>query len=196
MQIIEWQDFIKKNISSDKKPVSMTIGIFDGVHRGHQVLIKRIVSYNTEFTPAVVTFRQNPKTMSNEQLAVSNEQCDIQTFQQRLAMFEKIGVQIVIVIDFSEEFKQMRGAEFLQILLDHVNIGFFAVGSDFRCGYQLDTDAEVIKKFFNSYNIPTEIIPQVTEDSLPISSSRIRAAIAAGELTLVKLMLGHDIVTF
>jgi len=183
MQVIEWLQFLKNGISPETRQISMTVGIFDGIHRGHQALIERVVSHNRDFVPVVVTFRQNHKTKSK----------DILTFQQRLTKLENLGIQIVIVIDFTEEFKTKRGIEFLQILLKHGSIGFFTIGSDFRCGYQLDTDAEVIKKFFASHDIPVEIVPQVMEGSQPVSSSRIRSAIAQGDITLAQTMLGYNI---
>jgi len=181
MQIIDWDHFIKNGINIKEK-ASMTIGIFDGVHRGHQALIERVVSHNKDFIPAVVTFRENHKTGSRD---------DIQSFQERLAAFEKFGVQIVIVIDFTDEFKKMPGKDFLETLLKHGNTGFFAVGTNFRCGCNLDTDAEKIKNFFTSQKISAEIVPEVLESGLPISSSRIRAAIAAGDMELAERMLGR-----
>ena len=159
----------------------MTVGIFDGVHLGHQALLKRIVSHDSDILPVVVTFRQNHKIESG----------NILTFNQRQDIFESMGIQITVVIDFTEEFKKMSGIEFLKILLERGNIGFFAVGSGFRCGYQQDTDAEMIKKFFTSYDIPVKIIPKVMEGSLPVSSSRIRSAISAGNIELAQKMLGR-----
>jgi len=168
------------------KSSSMTVGIFDGVHLGHQALLKRIVSYDAGDTPVgktpvVVTFKQNRKIESG----------NIFTFNKRLDIFESVGIQITIVIDFTEEFKKMPGIEFLEILLKRGNVGFFAVGSGFRCGYQQDTDAEKIKNFFASHNIPMEIIPKVMEGSSPVSSSRIRSAISAGNIKSAQKMLGR-----
>jgi len=196
MKTIEWQQFLKDGISHNEKTSSMTVGIFDGVHIGHQALLKRIVSHNAGIkpvgetpmgikpvgeTPVVVTFKQNHK----------NESGNIITFKQRLDIFESMGIQITVVIDFTEEFKKMTGMEFLNILLERGNIGFFAVGSGFRCGYQQDTDAQMIKDFFTSHNIPAEIIPKVMEGDLPVSSSRIRSAISAGDIELAQKMLGR-----
>jgi len=183
MQLIKWQEFIKKGLRSEKK-TSVTIGIFDGVHLGHQALINKIVTYDKTYLPLIITFRKKTKP------GLKNVQKDIITFKQRLTMFKKLGIQITIVIDFTESFKQMPGIEFLEILLKRGNIGFFAVGNNFRCGCNLDTDAAAIKSFFNSQNIPAEIIPEVMEGSLPVSSSRIREAIAAGDTALANKMLG------
>jgi len=170
----------------------MTVGIFDGVHLGHQALLKRIISHDAgkmpvdgtsvDQTPVVVTFKQNHKIESG----------NILTFNQRLDIFKNMGIQITVVIDFTEEFKKMPGIEFLKILLKCGNVGFFAVGSGFRCGYQQDTDAEMIRNFFTSHKIPVEIIPKVMEGSLPVSSSRIRGAISAGDIELARKMLGRE----
>jgi riboflavin kinase/FMN adenylyltransferase len=181
MQIIEWRQFLEKEFPLDGKSSSMTVGVFDGVHTGHQALLKRIVSHNADKTPVVVTFRHNHKIESG----------NILTLKQRLDIFESLGIQITVIIDFTEAFKQMPGIEFLRILLKRGNVGFFAVGSGFKCGYQQDTDAEMIQNFFASHNIPAEIIPKVMEGSLPVSSSRIRSAISAGDNELAQKMLGR-----
>lgn len=191
MEIIEWQQFIENGFSSDGKLVSMTVGIFDGVHRGHQVLLRQVVSHNADYEPVVVTFRQNHKTYNHQPISNNAQQKEIISFQERLTMFKNIGIKTTIIVDFSQDFRQMLGKDFLQILLDHCNIGFFAIGCDFKCGYKLDTDAKSIQKFFSSHNIPVEIVPQIMEGSLPISSSRIREAISDGDLTLAKSMLGQ-----
>ena len=177
---------MEDGISHNGKSSSMTVGIFDGVHIGHQELLRRIVSRDAGMTPVgetsvVITFRHNHKIESG----------NILTFKQRLDIFESLGIQITVVIDFTEEFKRMPGIEFLEILLKRGNVGFFAVGSGFRCGYQQDTDAEMIQKFFTSHNIPAEIIPKVMEGALPVSSSRIRSAISAGDIELAQKMLGR-----
>jgi riboflavin kinase/FMN adenylyltransferase len=193
MQTITWEQFLQNGLALNGKKSSMTVGIFDGVHLGHQSLLKCIMSHNTDFIPVVVTFKENHKAGVRGQ-GTGNR--DIQSFHERLSMFEHIGIQITIVVDFTDEFKHIPGIEFLKLLLNQGSIGFFAVGSDFRCGYKLDTDAEVIQNFFSSNNIPVEIVPELCypskgmESGLPISSSRIREAIAAGNIELAQAMLG------
>lgn len=191
MKVIEWQQFLKSGLNLGKKLSSMTVGVFDGVHRGHQALIERVVSHSANYVPVVITFRENHKITNNEQLTINNEQRDIYSFQKRLEIFEKLGVQLTIVVDFSDEFRRMSGIEFLEILLKHGNVGFFAAGNNFRCGNGLDTSASEIQKFFASYGIPAEIVPEVLEGSAPVSSSRIREAVAAGDHSLAEAMLGR-----
>ncbi|MCL1955299.1 MAG: FAD synthetase family protein [Spirochaetes bacterium] len=179
MTEIDWPAFLENGLPLEQKKTSLTVGVFDGVHRGHQALIANIVSYNAEYVPVVVTFRE-PKIKDS-----------IQSFRQKAEMLESLGVKILVVIDFTESFKQIKGIEFLEILLKHGNLGFFTVGGSFRCGYQLDTSAQEIKTFFTSHNVPVTIFPEVMEGSLPVSSSRIRSAINSGDLRLAEVMLGR-----
>jgi len=188
MQVIEWRQFLEDGLPCKEKLSSMTIGVFDGVHRGHRSLIEKVVSHNADYTPVVITFRQNHKK--------SEHAHDIQTFRQKIEVLESMGVKITVVIEFTESFMRMPGIEFLEILLKHGNIGFLVVGSNFHCGYRLDTDAAAIQESFASRNIPLEIVPEVLEGGLPISSSRIRAAIANGDFPLAEKMLGYQINSF
>ena len=182
MRIIEWEHFLKKGLQPEGKKASVTVGVFDGVHRGHRALIELVVSHNADYTPVIFTFRENHK---NEKHAGN-----IQTFEQKAEMLAKLGIKILVVIDFTEPFKRMSGIEFLENLFKHIDIGFFAVGNNFRCGHGLDTNAEDVKNFFASRNIPVKIAAEVMESSLPISSSRIRAAIAEGDHKLAETLLG------
>jgi len=188
MQVIKWEKFILDGFNSaglnHEKPVSMTVGIFDGVHLGHQALIKKIVSHNADYTPVIITFRENHKLEYKAQK-------DIQDFPQRLQMFENLGIQITVVINFTDNFRKMPGQEFLEIIYSKGNIGYFAIGGNFRCGCGLDTSAEEIKKFFASRDIPAEIADEVMEGLLPVSSSRIRAAIKNNDIELAEKMLGR-----
>ncbi|MCL2722336.1 MAG: hypothetical protein FWD47_13485 [Treponema sp.] len=186
MKIINWDEFLKTEPPQNSQKTSMTVGIFDGVHRGHQVLLKNVVSYNKDYLPSVVTFRQNQKNKNDSQK-------DIQTFEQKLSSLENMGIKAAIIADLTETFKRTSGIDFLKILLKHGNIGFFAVGSNFRCGYALDTDVNTIKTFFTERKIPVQIQKEVMEGSQPVSSSRIRKAITSGDIELAQLMLGKNL---
>ena len=188
MQIIEWPEFLENGLPLGEKFSSLTVGVFDGVHLGHQALIRRVVSRNRNYVPAAITFVQNHKKASG---GIKEYPGDIQSFRQKTAMFESLGLEMVLAAEFTESFRQMSGNEFMRILLDRCKIGFFAVGSDFRCGYRLDTDASAIRQFFESRNIPVEIVADVMEGSKPVSSSRIRDAIVQGKLKHARAMLGY-----
>ena len=187
MQVIEWPQFLENGPRQGERLSSLTVGVFDGVHRGHQALIKRVVSHDNHYVPTVITFRQNHKKVHT---GGRNYPGDIQTLRQKIAVFSQLGLEITLVVEFTESFRRMSGAEFLRILHEHGNMGFIAVGSDFRCGYRLDTDARAIQQFYASRSIPADIVEGIMEGSRPVSSSRIRAAITGGKLKEAAHMLG------
>jgi riboflavin kinase/FMN adenylyltransferase len=201
MQIIDWPAFLENGLPIKDKKTSVTVGVFDGVHRGHKALIERVVSYNADYAPVVVTFRKNHKRDSQKSShkdtkaqRTQREELrffDILNFKQKTKILAELGVQILLIIDFTESFRNTGGIEFLQLLTERANVGFFAVGSGFRCGRDLDTDAAAIGGFLSSRGIPFETAPHVMEGGQPISSSRIRAAIAAGDTELAEAMLGR-----
>jgi riboflavin kinase/FMN adenylyltransferase len=186
----------------------MTVGVFDGVHMGHRALIERVVSHNADYLPVVVTFRENHKTantvkhLSEEIHAEAQRRggrkeeglgvVDILSFEQRTEILAGLGVQVLLVVDFTESFRRMSGKEFLEIVAERGNIGFFAVGCNFRCGYGLDTGAREISDFFAARKVPVEIESEVMEGGLPVSSSRIRACLADGDIQQAEAMLGRS----
>jgi hypothetical protein len=108
-----------------------------------------------------------------------------------MLLFESLGVSITVVIDFSESFRSMPGMDFLRILQQHGNMCFMAIGNNFRCGYQLDTDAFAIQECNARLGIQTCILQPLTEGSQPISSSQIRSIIAQGKLLDAATMLSR-----
>lgn len=188
LRIIEWPDFIKAG--SNPGPSAMTIGVFDGVHLGHQALIKRIVSVGPN--PTVVTFRENPKKI----VSPGNFSGDIFSLRQKLDVFEQMGVKRLILIDFSEEFSKLNGREFLNLLEDRGKMAFLVIGSNFRCGYRQDTGAENIESMNRRKGIPTEVIPPVAipleSGKEPVNSSRIRSAIISGDIRTASALMGRN----
>ena len=187
MQIIQWPEFLENALPLGGNRCAVTVGVFDGVHRGHKALIQRVVAH--EAVPVVVTFRQSHHKKAQD--SGREYSGSILSFRQKMAAFESLGVSITVVIEFSESFRRMSGADFLRILHEQGNMCFLAVGSNFRCGYRLDTDALAIQAFGSRLNIPTAIAPMLTEGSVQISSSQIRAAIGRGELKAAQAMLGY-----
>jgi riboflavin kinase/FMN adenylyltransferase len=168
-------------------PGAATIGVFDGVHRGHRELIRRVVEKGPN--PTVISFKETPKSF----LAPESYDGDIFSREQKLEVFESLGVRQVVLIDFSVNFSRMNGLGFIEVLEKRLNIVFLAVGSNFRCGYKQDTGAESIKTMNERGGIPTEIVPPVLETGLPVSSSRIRTAISQGDVAAAAALLGRNL---
>jgi riboflavin kinase/FMN adenylyltransferase len=189
MLVIEWPQFLEETLPPEGRPSAITVGVFDGVHRGHKALIERVVSQKEHAVPVVVSFRQSyNKKKTGDGWEYPG---DILTTRQKMAVFENLGVYITIIIEFSESFRRTSGADFLRILQEHGKMNFMAVGSNFRCGYQLDTGAAVIQKLNAALDIQTCVLQPLMEGSRPISSSHIRSAIAGGRLKEANVMLGR-----
>lgn len=190
MRVCEWSRFMAApsgGIGGEK--TALTVGVFDGVHRGHQALIGRIVREAPACIPAVVTFKQNPKQV----LRPETYRGDIVSPRRKMRIFEELGVKLVILIDFSANFSKLSGREFIDALRERGNPAYAVIGSNFHCGHNLDTDALRFKELNRRAGIRTEVVPPVVEGDLPVSSSRIRAAISRGELDTAAALLGRRV---
>ncbi|MFA6506953.1 MAG: FAD synthetase family protein [Treponemataceae bacterium] len=188
MNIVSWDSFVTQPLPFEAR--SATVGVFDGLHLGHRALIDRILTFDATLSPSVFTFLENPK----EILRPKDFDGNIFSLDQKLDAFEKLGVALTVLIDFSGNFGKLSGKDFVDLLKDRGKLRYLAVGSDFRCGYRLDTDAERIRSLNEADGIPTDIVTPVLWGGMPVSSSRIRTAIAAGNLVEATALLGRSFV--
>jgi len=184
MRVLEWNKFLDEGLPDGANNAAMTVGVFDGIHRGHKSLIERVIHHDECFVPVIITFRHNLKNQFRE----------ITSIRQKIEIFESIGAAITVVADLSESFRSMNGTEFLRLLRERCKMGFLAVGKNFRCGFRQDTDAEKIMEINAGFSIPTEILEVLSDEGLPISSSRIRMAISEGKLKSAETMLGRPFI--
>ena len=188
MRILEWETFIKEGLPVNNGFAAVTVGVFDGVHRGHRAIIERVTRCGRQALPVIVTFRKTQK--NSKPLYHGN----ITGFKQKTAIFQNMGLAVTVAADLSDTFRRISGEQFFNLLREHGKMGFLAVGSNFRCGHNLDTDAAAIEKMGAMKNIPVDIAEILTEEGSPISSSRIRKAINNGKLKEAALMLGRNYV--
>jgi riboflavin kinase/FMN adenylyltransferase len=184
MQVIDWQAFLEKD--GENPASAATVGVFDGVHIGHQALIRKTV--HSGYFPMVISFRKNPKQTLFSQIHFK----EIIALEEKLSLFEKMGVQKTVLIDFSESFRKLRGRDFIETLIEKGNTRILIIGHNFHCGYKLDTDAEAVKKTALERGIKAEIVPPVTANGERVSSSAIRAAINAGDFSKASAFLGFS----
>jgi riboflavin kinase/FMN adenylyltransferase len=165
----------------------MTIGGFDGIHRGHELLLKTVLSQNDHGEATVVTFLRSPKAL----LRPKDYPGDICTLAQKLEIFEGRGVAHTILIDFSKNFSTMSGRNFIEFLVTRGGLRRLVVGSNFRCGHRMDTGVEQIRELLVPGKIPVEVIESLMYGTAPVSSSRIRAALGEGDIALASELLGR-----
>ncbi|MDR1971890.1 MAG: FAD synthetase family protein [Treponema sp.] len=187
MLTIDWETFIDPaGRPLGEHSLGLSIGGFDGVHRGHQKLIGKVLDYAGSHggLGGIITFRQNPRSVLHPQSYPG----DIYSLPQKLKTLEGLGAAFTVLIDFSGDFSKLSGKEFIS-LLGRRRIAYLAVGANFRCGYRLDTDARGIQLLAGG--ALTEVVPPLKEGGAPVSSSRIRQAIGAGNLREASLLLGR-----
>ncbi|MFH2115004.1 MAG: hypothetical protein ABIJ86_10920, partial [Spirochaetota bacterium] len=110
---------------------------------------------------------------------------------QKLELMEAAGIQVCVLIDFSMNFSKMGGYDFISILVKSCGVRTFVVGSDFKCGHRLSTDALGVGQIARSLGSETDIVDPVRLDGDVISSSRIRATVSEGRMDQALAMLGR-----
>jgi riboflavin kinase/FMN adenylyltransferase len=193
MTVLSWDEFCggkRENGGIFRDKSAVTIGVFDGVHRGHRVLLQKAAA--SGFEPVVVTFRNHPRSIVAHRKAPKL----LITVEERLAIFEKEGVSVTVLIDFSQRFSILSGRAFLETLRKNAALAYMVIGSTFRCGHRGTVDAAEVARINAEAGIRTEIVEPVQEDGIPVSSSRIREALVEGNVALAERMLGRKLELF
>jgi riboflavin kinase/FMN adenylyltransferase len=185
VKVLAWDE--PGGFGREEGPLAAAVGVFDGLHLGHMRLIEEIFAQDG-LRKGVVTFRENPK----KTLRPSAFHGDIFTLEQKLDRFSSLGLDVCVLIDFSGDFSKLAGRKFLSLLRDRGDLRFLAVGSDFRCGYRLDTGADEIKSYYADLGVESRLLEPVLWSGHPVSSSRIRKAVVDGRLDDARAMLGRD----
>jgi riboflavin kinase/FMN adenylyltransferase len=192
---MSWDEAISPDGSAGDRRTAITIGVFDGVHRGHQALIAKIVQKAPDLLPAVITFRENPKRIAVPARSAKPQNAaregNILSLEQKTALFEKLGVGLCVVIDFSSGFCKLKGQDFFGLVRRFLHPVYAVIGSNFHCGYRRDTGAEEFRRLGEENGVEVEIAPPVLEGGLPVSSSRIRELLRAGDRAGAALLLGR-----
>lgn len=169
-------------------PAAITIGVFDGLHRGHLALIREVV--DTPHMAVVVTFQRHP----TEVLLHDSVPGFIMSLGQKRRMLRELGVDIGVIIDFNERFRRVPGREFLDRLAASFDLRRLVVGHDFRCGYRLDTDINVIREHFHDRGVEVVSVEPVEDGSTPVSSTRVRRLVMEGDVAAAAHLLGRPYV--
>ncbi len=177
------------SLATVSTPTAIALGNFDGIHRGHLEVIQPVLDWNGEaITKTVVTFDPHP-----QQYFTGQKRQLLTPYPERATILENLGIQQIVLLPFDRELVKLSPQEFVdRILVEKLQAKFVSVGEDFRFGNQRAGSAEDLVTITANYQIPTSIAPlaKTTEDSR-ISSSQIRAALLAADLTLVKELLGR-----
>ncbi|MBR2578206.1 MAG: FAD synthetase family protein [Erysipelotrichaceae bacterium] len=161
------------------------IGYFDGVHKGHQELIRRTVELSRlkGLEACLITFKPDP-----DEVISGKKNTHINSFKKRIKLFEKFGISTVIVIPFDEKLMKMSPSVFHQKILSKLNIDTLTCGFDFTFAYKGQGKA----KDLMDMGMKVEVVPELKYYGKKISSTRIKKALEAGNVSLAEKMLGYE----
>ena len=170
-------------------PVACTIGVFDGVHRGHAQLLARTVAAAQEIggIAVAVTFEPHPSAV----LDPGNVPPQLTTLDEKRERLIAAGIDRVVVVNFTREVSQWSAERFCERLLDRFDLRRLVVGAGFALGRQRRGDVEFLRRFGAAHGFTVETVEPVTEDGETISSTRVRSALVSGDVETAARLLGH-----
>jgi riboflavin kinase/FMN adenylyltransferase len=169
--------------------LALAIGVFDGVHLGHRAVLEsfRDSAIDRGLTPAVVTFDRHPIAL----LAPDRAPKMLSTIEQRIEQFAALGVEVVAVLPFDHDLRLMAPSGFVEdILVERLHARLVVVGEDFRFGQDRGGDPDLLRAMGPELGFDTDVIALVGSES-PISSTRIRELLAAGDVGAAAMLLGR-----
>lgn len=171
------------------------IGIFDGVHLGHQLLIKKMLAKAKDLhaKSLVITFFPHPAHVLRPDIDFKY----LISLKARMQLLERLGVDICLVIPFTSKFSRIPPENFIKsLLVDRLGVKALFVGEDFRFGSKRSGDVALFKAMALEYGYEMDGIKAVSQDGEIISSTRIRKLVMQGDLKGAKKLLGRDFSCF
>ena len=168
----------------------LTIGVFDGVHRGHQQLIGRAVeeAAKRDVPSVLLTFDPHPA----EVVRPGSHPAQLTPLRRRSELVEELGVDVFCVLPFTPEMSRMAADEFVhEILVERLHVAAVVVGENFTFGHKAAGDVALLRKLGRRFGFVAEGFALVSGDSLTYSSTYIRACIDAGDVEAAADALGR-----
>ena len=164
----------------NERRTAITLGKFDGLHQGHELLIERVIEHQSEdeVDGVVFVFDMNQK----DRLLTSHEKAD------------RLNGRVSYFIDcpFDKNISTMQAKDFIeQVLVRRFHVKYVVVGSDFRFGYQKRGDIHMLKEYSQTYDYQLEVFDKKQHQGRDISSTYIKEAIKSGNLELADTLLGY-----
>ncbi len=177
-------------IANILRPTVLTLGVFDGLHLGHQKIMQIVVSRAeiVKAVPTAITFDPHPRSV----LYPENAPPLLQTLDQRLAALKVLGIKQTIVIRFNQEFAALEAEKFLRdVVRDRLQAKEVYLGKGFEFGRNRGGNIELLKKFSRELEFFADEVEEVKLREQRISSSKIRELLKAGKVNLARKMLGR-----
>ncbi len=181
--------------AASRAPCALTIGNFDGVHRGHQALLARVreAASMRHVEAAVMTFEPHPREFFARQAGdLSKAPTRIANLRDKLQSLTNAGIDRVIVEHFNAHFAAMSPQDFVEkVLVQGLHVKWLMVGDDFCYGAKRAGNVDTLIEAGKKYGFHVEAMPTVMNEGMRISSSAVRAALANSDFALAAQLLGH-----
>lgn len=178
------------NFSSQKKTI-LTLGTFDGVHLGHQSILKKLAEAkeNGIYETLLLTFFPHPRMVLQQDTSIKL----LNTIEEKAELLDKFGIDNLIIHPFDAAFSNLSAEEFVkEILVDKLNIHKIIIGHDHRFGKNRTADINDLVSFGKKYGFEVEQISAHEIDEIAISSTKIRKALMEGNIQLANQFLGYS----
>jgi len=183
---------IYSNLSefNSTKKTFVTIGTFDGVHLGHQKVIKKLIknAKKENATSVLLTFFPHPRMVLQKDIGIKL----INTIDERIELLDKLGLEVLIIQPFTNEFSKQTALDFVRnTLVNNLNISKLVIGYDHRFGKNREGDFEQLEEYGHTYNFRVKEISQKDINDIAVSSTKIRNAIDNYEIKKANNYLGY-----
>ena len=173
-----------------QRPTVLTLGVFDGLHLGHQLIMRTVVERARAVgaVPTVITFDPHPRAVLHSESAPPL----LQTFDQKIEALGVLGIEQTIVVRFTEEFAAIRAEDFLSdVVVDRLHAKEVYLGKGFAFGHNREGNIELLKRMGAELGFVAGEVAEVKLRGCRVSSSKIRQLLAAGQVNLARRMLGR-----
>jgi riboflavin kinase/FMN adenylyltransferase len=180
------------NLRQSHRGCCVTIGTFDGIHLGHQALIRTLLEHGRKLGRRTMMLTFEP--MPREYLAAQRGEdppARLTSWRERWRVLERTGLDYVWQLRFDENLRQLSGEEFMQIIARDLQAAAVVIGHDFRFGRHGGATAAMLVQAAPSLGFEVTVVPPVLVDGARVSSSGIREALAAGDLARAARWLGR-----
>ena len=170
------------------EPTAVTVGKFDGVHRGHNLLTSDIISKKSQgLKSCLITFTNSPRFLLQEDTTPS-----LITNKERMFMLDKNGLDYLIECPFDERLMQTDARSFIEFLVNNLNMKYMISGPDFTFGHKGAGNVQLLNELSKELGFEYKVIEKIKKDNRDISSTYIREELKEGHIDCVNEMLGYD----